>query len=78
MAATVLNSERAVAMSLLVVRAFVRLRRLLVSHADLARRLNELEQKYDRQFQVVFDAIREILEGPHTERRSRIGFDRDG
>lgn len=75
MAATVLSSERAVAMSLLVVRAFVRLRRGLASHANLARKLDELERKYDQQFQVVFEAIREILGGSQADvPQRRIGF----
>lgn len=75
MAATVLNSGRAVAMCVLVVRAFVRLRRVLGTHAELARKLSELEKKYDRQFQVVFQAIREIMEPPARDvPRHRIGF----
>ena len=79
MAATILRSQRAVAMSILVVRAFVRLRKVLVTHEELTRRLAELEQKYDQQFGVVFQAIREILKEsqPEPERR-RIGFVRPG
>src|SRR6185312_12356316 len=57
MAANVLNSARAVRASVEVVRAFVRLRQMLASNHELARRLEELEKKYDRQFKVVFDAI---------------------
>ena len=79
MAATVLRSERAVAVSIVVVRAFVRLRKALAAHGDLARKLAELEQKYDQQFQVVFQAIREILDGPQVEPKQRgsgIGFGR--
>ena len=75
MAATVLNSERAVAMSVLVVRAFVRLRKVLATHEELACKLAALEQRYDQQFQVVFRAIREILEVPKVEpARRHIGF----
>ncbi len=62
MAANVLRSPRAVEMSLFVVRAFVRLRRSLAHHADVARRLDELEKKYDAQFKVVFEAIRQLME----------------
>ena len=77
MAATVLNSERAVAMSVLVVRAFVRLRKVLDTHEEFARKLAELERKYDQQFQVVFQAIRELLAAPQAEpERPRIGFGR--
>lgn len=76
MAASVLNSERAVLVSVMVVRAFVRLRQILATHADLATKLEELEQKYDAQFKVVFDAIRALMvpeESNPTDSR-RIGF----
>jgi hypothetical protein len=57
-------------------RAFVRLRRILASHAGLARKLNELERKYDRQFAVVFEAIRQLMEPPPEPEppRKKIGF----
>jgi hypothetical protein len=54
-------------------RAFVRLRQMLAQHADLARKLDALEKKYDAQFKVVFDAIRELMTPPEPKRR-RIGF----
>ena len=73
MAANVLNSRTAVSASVQVVRAFVRLRQLLATNADLSRRLNELEMKYDKQFKVVFDAIR-LLMSPPTTPRKEIGF----
>jgi hypothetical protein len=73
MAANVLRSSRAVEMSLYVVRAFVRLRRSAAGHADLSRRLDELEKKYAAQFRIVLEAIRELMEPPEKERRS-IGF----
>jgi len=75
MAASVLNSGRAVAVSIAVVRAFVRLRQMLASHAELARKLAALERKYDAQFKVVFDAVRELMEPPPTPPKPRIGFD---
>ena len=80
MAANVLNSDRAVRMSVLLVRTFIRLRAMVVSHADLARRLDELEQKYDTQFKVVFDALRALMDPPTPERGMRrpIGFRRLG
>ena len=75
MAATVLNSPRAVAMSLLVVRAFVRLRGVLAAHDELAAKLAELERRCDRKFEVVFQAIREIIaRPPGPQERRRIGF----
>ena len=57
----VLKSKRAVRVNVEIVRAFVRLRRMLASNADLARKLAALEQKYDGQFRVVFDAIRHLM-----------------
>jgi hypothetical protein len=73
MAANVLNGERAVQASVQVVRAFVRLRQMLASNTELARQLNELEGKYDRQFKIVFDAIRQLM-SPPPPRRKQIGF----
>lgn len=73
MAATVLNSPVAVAASIQVVRAFIQLRGLLASHRELARRLDELEAKYDTQFKAVFQAIRELMEPPIPPRK-QIGF----
>jgi hypothetical protein len=55
-------------------RAFVRLREILATHKDLARKLEELEQKYDRQFRFVFEAIRQLMAPPNPPKR-RIGFD---
>jgi hypothetical protein len=74
MAANLLNSTRAVKTSVLVVRAFVRLRFLAISHADLARRLDLLERNYDAQFKIVFDAIRALMEPSPPPPRRRIGF----
>jgi hypothetical protein len=74
MAASVLNTDRAVEVSVYVVRAFVGLREVLASHADLERRLKNLEAKYDRQFKVVFDAIRELMRPLEPTRRRSIGF----
>jgi hypothetical protein len=73
MLASVLRSEVAVEASVLVVRAFVRLRQLLATHADLARKLAELERKYDRQFKVIFDAIRELMTPPDPPRKPPVG-----
>jgi hypothetical protein len=75
MLASVLRSPRAVAVNVEIIRAFVRLRQLLATHADLARKLAELEQRYDTQFRVVFDAIRELMApAPGHEARPEIGF----
>jgi hypothetical protein len=77
MLSTVLNSERAIQVNIEIMRAFVRLREMIASNKELARRLNELEKKYDRQFKVVFDAIRELMAPTKTPIR-RIGFQREG
>ena len=74
MLSSVLRSPRAVRVNIEIMRAFVRLRQILASHADLAERLEELEQKYDAQFRVVFDAIRELMAPPPEPLRKRIGF----
>jgi hypothetical protein len=73
MLSSVLRSQRAVLVNVEIMRAFVRLRQILTSHADLARKLDALEKKYDAQFRVVFDAIRELMNPPAPRRRS-IGF----
>jgi hypothetical protein len=73
MAASVLNSERAIRTSVQVVRAFVALRAMLVSNVELSHKLNELEKKYDRQFKIVFDAIRQLMTPPPTKTKP-IGF----
>lgn len=73
MLSSVLNSKRAVSVNIEIMRAFVRLRRMLASHADLARKLNAVEKKYDKQFKIVFDAIRELMT-PTKSKTKRIGF----
>ena len=66
MLACVLNSVPAIQASIAVVKAFVRIRKLLATHKDLERKLRELENKYDAQFKVVFDAIRNLMEAPQA------------
>ena len=73
MAASVLKTKRAVEISIYVVRAFVKLREMLISHDDLRRKIEEMEAKYDEQFQIVFEAIRQLLEEDEKPRR-KIGF----
>jgi DnaJ-domain-containing protein 1 len=73
MLSSVLNSERAVQVNIAIMRAFVKLREMIVSHKDLAKQLNALEKKYDAQFKVVFDAIRKLMKPPDKPRR-RIGY----
>ena len=73
MLSSVLRSTRAIHVNIEIMRAFVRLRHILASHADLARKLEELEKKYDAQFRIVFDAIRHLMKNPETK-RGQIGF----
>lgn len=73
MLSSVLRSPRAVQVNIAIMRAFVKLREMLASHRDLARRLDEMEGKYDAQFKVVFDAIRQLMTPPEKPRH-RIGF----
>ncbi len=74
MLSSVLNSQRAIDVNIEIMRAFVRLREMLASHKGLARRLNSLEKKYNAQFKVVFDAIRQLMAPPPTSPKRRIGF----
>ena len=74
MLSSVLRSKRAVQVNIAIMRAFVRLRAILATHKDLARKLEQMEKKSDAQFRVVFDAIRKLMEpSPETHRR-RLGF----
>ncbi|MCX6731472.1 MAG: ORF6N domain-containing protein [Candidatus Parcubacteria bacterium] len=73
MLSSVLNSERAVQINILIIRAFVKLREILSAHKDLAGKLEEMEKKYDARFKIVFDAIRELMKSPPSSSR-RIGF----
>ena len=73
MLASVLNSPRAIQASIQVVKAFVRLREMLIANKELAEKLNSLEKKYDKNFAVVFDAIRGLMEPPVVKRR-KIGY----
>ncbi|MEO8899750.1 MAG: ORF6N domain-containing protein [Candidatus Dormibacter sp.] len=74
MLSSVLRSQRAAHVNVEIMRAFVRLRRLVAGNAELAARLDELEQRYDAQFKTVVDAIRQLMAPPPDEPRPRIGF----
>lgn len=79
MLSSVLRSDRAVQVNIEIMRAFVRLRRLLASNAELERRLDELEERYDQQFRAVFDTIRELMRPPKEQEalpapKGQLGF----
>lgn len=76
MLSSALNSERAIQVNIEIMRAFVRLRLMLGGHKELARKLDALEKKYDAQFKMVFDAIRELMM-PREAKDRRIGFHRE-
>jgi len=73
MLSSVLNSSRAVQVNIQIMRTFAKLREIISQHKDLARRLDELEKKYDAQFKIVFDAIRQLMASPEPKKRP-IGF----
>jgi ORF6N domain len=78
MLSSVLSSRRAVQVNVEIMRAFVRMRQILAAHADLSRKLDALEKKYDAQFQVVFEAIRQLMTPPpEPAKKGRIGFARE-
>jgi hypothetical protein len=74
MLSSVLNSERAIEVNIQIMRAFIKLREMIASHKDLARKLDTLEKKYDDNFKVVFDAIRALMTAPEKPKK-KIGFD---
>lgn len=74
MLSSVLRSERAIQVNIEIMRSFVKLRQLLATNAELARKLAALESKYDEQFKVVFDAIRELMKPPEPGKKRPIGF----
>jgi hypothetical protein len=74
MLSSVLHSDRAIQVNIAIMRAFVQLRQWLASHADIERKLQEMEQKYDEQFQAVFETIRQLMTPPAEENDRKIGF----
>ena len=77
MLSSVLRSQRAIRVNIEIMRAFIRLRQMLASHVELARKLDALEKKYDAQFKEVFEAIRQLMAPPEPKRRA-IGFRKGG
>jgi predicted ATP-grasp superfamily ATP-dependent carboligase len=78
MLSSVLRSPRAVQVNIAIMRAFVRLREIMATNKDVARKLEKLEKKYDSQFQIVFEAIRQLMAPtPEAARKGHIGFNRE-
>jgi ORF6N domain len=77
MLSSVLNSDRAVAVNIEIMRTFIKLRGMLSEHVDLKRKLAAMERKYDDNFKVVFEAIRELMTPPASPKKRRIGFIQD-
>ena len=73
MLSSVLNSDRAIQVNIQIMRTFTKLREMLMAHKDLKRKIEDMEKKYDYQFKIVFDTIKQLLEPP-TEPKSKIGF----
>jgi hypothetical protein len=76
MLSSVLHSEKAIKVNIAIMRAFVKLRQFAISHAELARKLKALEKKYDAQFKVVFEAIKQLMIPPEKSKR-KIGFSKE-
>ncbi len=74
MLSSVLNSERAIQVNIQIIRTFTKLRQLMATHEGLRRKIEEMEKKYDHQFKIIFDAIKQLLEPPKQEPKKRIGF----
>ena len=73
MLSSVLNSDRAIQVNIQIMRTFTKLREMLMAHKDLKRKIEDMEKKYDYQFKIVFDAIKQLLEPP-TEPKGKMGF----
>ena len=74
MLSSVLRSDRAIAVNIEIMRTFVKLRPMLESNKDLAKKLAALEARYDDQFAIVFEAIRELMAPPNVQKKKPIGF----
>lgn len=77
MLSTVLNSKQAIQVNIQIMRAFVSLRRMVITYEGLKRKIESIEKKYDAQFKVVFTAIKQLISPPPTKKKRRIGFHGD-
>lgn len=78
MLSSVLNSSKAIQVNIQIMRTFGKLREMISSNKVLSSRLNDLEKKYDSQFKLVFDAIRQLMTPPDPPKKQKIGFGREG
>ncbi|OGW36964.1 MAG: hypothetical protein A2Y97_10190 [Nitrospirae bacterium RBG_13_39_12] len=76
MLSSVLNSDRAIKVNIQIMRTFTKLREMLMTHKDLKEKIEAMEKKYDYQFKIVFDAIKQLLEPP-VKTKKKIGFVRE-
>lgn len=74
MLSSVLNSERAIMVNIQIMRAFTQLRRMLLTNVALKRKIEEMEKKYDKQFVIVFQAIKQLFDPPPAKKKGRLGF----
>ena len=74
MLSTVLNSKQAIAANIAIMRTFTRLRKLMSTHKELRQKIEEMEKKYDKQFSVVFNAIKQLVEVKESSAKKKIGF----
>ena len=77
MLSSVLSSERAVEVNIQIMRTFTRLREMLLTHKDLQRKIDNMEKKYDHQFKIVFDAIKQLITHEEPKKKKPIGFRRE-
>lgn len=74
MLSSVLKSKRAIEVNIQIMRIFTKLRRMLATHEDLRKKIEAMERKYDKQFKIVFDVIKKLLEPETNKNKKRIGF----
>ncbi len=74
MLSSVLNSKLAIQVNIQIIRIFTKLRELILSNKDLKKKIEKLEEKYDKQFQIVFEAIKQLLDSPKPKKECKIGF----
>jgi phage regulator Rha-like protein len=77
MLSSVLNSKRAIQVNIQIIRTFIKLRKMLLTHVELRRKIGAMENKYNQQFKVIFEAIKQLITSPKPKRKPQIGFRQD-